>query len=141
MNKIFCPISYFDTLFILLMLYCISYMQKQRGVYFEEIGYYHCVCFWKRRQAYWFSHWNRWWKCFTSILCNWRYSKTLLGWLYVSLFLFILCTLSNKANYITLLMNNKLNEHLYNIDTEYQNQFKFLMKQFAEKENITNICL
>lgn len=38
-------------------------------------------------------------------------------------------------------MNNKLDEHLYNIDTEYQNQFKFLMKQFGEKENITNIYL
>lgn len=26
---------------------------------------------------------------------------------------------------------------LYNIDTECQNQFEFLMKQLAEKENIT----
>ena len=34
-------------------------------------------------------------------------------------------------------MDNKLYEHLYNIDTECQNQFEFLMKQFAEKENIT----
>ena len=42
-----------------------------------------------------------------------------------------------KAEYITLFMNNKLDDHLYNIDTECQNQFEFLMKQFAEKENIT----
>lgn len=34
-------------------------------------------------------------------------------------------------------MNNKLHEHLYNIDIECQNQFEFLIKQFAEKENIT----
>lgn len=34
-------------------------------------------------------------------------------------------------------MDNKLDEHLYNIDTECQKQFEFLMKQFAEKENIT----
>lgn len=34
-------------------------------------------------------------------------------------------------------MDNKLYEHLYNIDIECQNQFEFLMKQFAEKENIT----
>jgi len=41
-----------------------------------------------------------------------------------------------KAEYISLFMNNKLHEHLYNIDTEYQKQFEYLMKQFAEKENI-----
>ena len=42
-----------------------------------------------------------------------------------------------KAEYIILFMDNKLDEHLYNIDTECQKQFEFLMKQFAEKENIT----
>jgi len=42
-----------------------------------------------------------------------------------------------KAEYINLFMNNKLDEHLYNIDTECQNQFEFLMKQFTKKENIT----
>ena len=42
-----------------------------------------------------------------------------------------------KAEYIILFMNNKLDEHLYNIDIECQKQFEFLMKQFAERENIT----
>ena len=42
-----------------------------------------------------------------------------------------------KDEYIILLIDNKLDEHLYNIDTECQNQFEFLMKQLAEKENIT----
>lgn len=42
-----------------------------------------------------------------------------------------------KAEYIILFMDNKLYQHLYNIDTECQKQFEFLMKQFAEKENIT----
>lgn len=42
-----------------------------------------------------------------------------------------------KAEYIILFMDNKLYEHLYNIDIECQKQFEFLMKQFAEKENIT----
>ena len=42
-----------------------------------------------------------------------------------------------KAEYITLFMDNKLYEHLYNIDIECQKQFEFLMKQFVEKENIT----
>ena len=42
-----------------------------------------------------------------------------------------------KAEYIILFMDNKLDEHLYNIDIEYQKQFELLMKQFAEKENIT----
>ena len=42
-----------------------------------------------------------------------------------------------KAEYIILFMDNKLNEHLYNIDIECQKQFEILMKQFAEKENIT----
>ena len=34
-------------------------------------------------------------------------------------------------------MDNKLDEHLYNIDIECQKRFELLMKQFAEKENIT----
>ena len=42
-----------------------------------------------------------------------------------------------KAEYIILFMDNKLDEHLYHIDTECQKQFKFLMKQFTESENIT----
>lgn len=42
-----------------------------------------------------------------------------------------------KAEYIILFMDNKLDEHLYHIDTECQKQFEFLMKQFAEKEHIT----
>ena len=42
-----------------------------------------------------------------------------------------------KAEYIILFMDNKLDKHLYNIDTECQKQFELLMEQFAEKENIT----
>ena len=42
-----------------------------------------------------------------------------------------------KAEYIILFMDNKLYEHLYNIDIECQSQFEISMKQFAEKENIT----
>lgn len=42
-----------------------------------------------------------------------------------------------KVEYIILFMDNKLDEHLYNIDIECQKQFELLMKQFAEKENIT----
>lgn len=42
-----------------------------------------------------------------------------------------------KAEYIILFMDNKLYEHLYNIDVECQKQFEILMKQLAEKENIT----
>lgn len=42
-----------------------------------------------------------------------------------------------KAEYTILFMDNKLDEHLYNIDIECQNQFELLMKQFAERENIT----
>ena len=42
-----------------------------------------------------------------------------------------------KAEYIILFMDNKLYQHLYNIDTECQKQFEFLMKQLAKKENIT----
>lgn len=42
-----------------------------------------------------------------------------------------------KAEYIILFMDNKLDEHLYNINIECQKQFELLMKQFAERENIT----
>ena len=42
-----------------------------------------------------------------------------------------------KAEYTLLFMNNKLDEHLYTVDIECQRQFKLLMKQFAERENIT----
>ena len=42
-----------------------------------------------------------------------------------------------KAEYIILFMDNKLDEHLYNIDTECQKQFEILIKQFANKDNIT----
>lgn len=42
-----------------------------------------------------------------------------------------------KAEYIILFMDNKLDEHLYNIDTECQKQFEILIKQFANKGNIT----
>ena len=42
-----------------------------------------------------------------------------------------------KAEYIILFMDNKLDEHLYTIDIECQKQYKYLMKQFAKKENIT----
>ena len=42
-----------------------------------------------------------------------------------------------KAEYIILFMNNNLDEHLYNTDIECKNQFDILMKQLAERENIT----
>lgn len=42
-----------------------------------------------------------------------------------------------KAEYIILFMDNRLYEHLYDIDMECQKQFEYLMKQFAKKENIT----
>jgi len=41
------------------------------------------------------------------------------------------------AAIIGILFDDWLDEHLYNIDTECQNQFEFLMKQFTKKENIT----
>lgn len=44
---------------------------------------------------------------------------------------------NKKAEYIILFMDNKLDEHLYNVDIECQKQFELLMKQFAEKANIT----
>lgn len=42
-----------------------------------------------------------------------------------------------KAEYIILFIDNRRYEHLYDIDMECQKQFEYLMKPFAEKENIT----
>ena len=42
-----------------------------------------------------------------------------------------------KAEYTILLINGKLDEHLYNTDIECKERFDLLMKQFAEKEHIT----
>ena len=42
-----------------------------------------------------------------------------------------------KAEYTILLMDNKLQKHLMDIDTTANERFDLLMKQFAEKENIT----
>ncbi len=42
-----------------------------------------------------------------------------------------------KAEYTILLIGGKLDEHLYNTDIECKKRFYLLMKQFAEKENIT----
>ena len=42
-----------------------------------------------------------------------------------------------KAEYTILLMDNKLQKHLMDIDTTAKERFDLLMKQFAEKENIT----
>ena len=42
-----------------------------------------------------------------------------------------------KAEYKILLMDNKLQKHLMDIDTTANERFDLLMKQFAEKENIT----
>ena len=42
-----------------------------------------------------------------------------------------------KAEYTILLMDNKLQKHLMQIDKQANNRFEILMKQFAEKENIT----
>ena len=41
------------------------------------------------------------------------------------------------TEYIILWSENKLRKHLKDIDIECQKQFELLMKQFAEKENIT----
>ena len=41
------------------------------------------------------------------------------------------------AEYIILWFENKLREHLEEVDTTANNQFHLLMKQFAERENIT----
>lgn len=42
-----------------------------------------------------------------------------------------------KAEYTILLMEDKLNEHLQDIDKTATNRCKLLMKQLAEQENIT----
>ena len=42
-----------------------------------------------------------------------------------------------KAEYTLLLIDGKLDEHLYNTDIECKKRFDLLMKQFAERENIT----
>ncbi len=42
-----------------------------------------------------------------------------------------------KAEYTILLMDNKLQKHLMDIDKTANERFELLMKQFAEKENIT----
>ena len=42
-----------------------------------------------------------------------------------------------KAEYSILLIDGKLDEHLYNTEIECQTQFDLLMKPFAEKEHIT----
>lgn len=42
-----------------------------------------------------------------------------------------------KAEYTILLMEDKLSEHLHDIDNTATNRYKLLMKQFAEQENIT----
>ena len=42
-----------------------------------------------------------------------------------------------NVEYSIMWMKNTLEEHLYNIDIECKQQVEILMKQFAEKENIT----
>ena len=42
-----------------------------------------------------------------------------------------------KSEYIVLFMDNKLQEHLLEIDKTANDRFEFLMKQLAKKENIT----
>ena len=42
-----------------------------------------------------------------------------------------------KAEYTILLIDNKLQKHLMDIDKTANERFDLLMKQFAEKENIT----
>ena len=44
---------------------------------------------------------------------------------------------NKKAEYTVLLIENKLQEHLMDVDKIANNRFELLMKQFAEKENIT----
>ena len=44
---------------------------------------------------------------------------------------------NKKAEYTVLLMENKLQEHLMEIDTTANARFELLMKQFAKNENIT----
>lgn len=42
-----------------------------------------------------------------------------------------------KAEYTILLIDNKLQKHLMDIDKTANKRFELLMKQFVEKENIT----
>ena len=42
-----------------------------------------------------------------------------------------------KAEYTILLMEDKLSEHLQDIDNTASNRYKLLTRQFAEQENIT----
>lgn len=42
-----------------------------------------------------------------------------------------------KAEYTILLMDNKLQKHLMDIDTTANERFDLLIKQFTEQENIT----
>ena len=42
-----------------------------------------------------------------------------------------------KAEYTILLMEDKLSEHLQDIDNTATNRYKLLMRQIAEQENIT----
>ena len=44
---------------------------------------------------------------------------------------------NKRAEYTILLMDNKLQKHLMDIDKTANERFDLLMKQFAEKENIT----
>lgn len=44
---------------------------------------------------------------------------------------------NKKAEYTILLMNNELQKHLIEIDKTANERFELLMKQLAEKENIT----
>ena len=44
---------------------------------------------------------------------------------------------NKKAEYTVLLIENKLQEHLMDIDKTANERFELLMKQFAKKENIT----
>ena len=42
-----------------------------------------------------------------------------------------------KAEYMILFIDGKLDEHLYNTDIECKKRYDLLMKQYAEKEHIT----
>ena len=44
---------------------------------------------------------------------------------------------NKKAEYTILLIENKLQEHLMEVDKNANVRFELLMKQFAEKENVT----
>lgn len=44
---------------------------------------------------------------------------------------------NKKAEYTVLLIENKLQEHLMDVDKTANERFELLMKQFAKKENIT----